>query len=107
MAEEGKEHPEQHEKKGEKQAHAYDPEKKELRSVRISTIAFSFAGIAMGFLSYVLNFDMLSVILGFALLFALMYALKKALKKKPKQLLGDAFAYLLIWLAAWTFLFNM
>jgi len=61
----------------------------------------------MGLLSFLLNFDILSLALGFALLIVLAAAMAKFLRKKPKFFLGDAIAYLLIWLAAWIFLFNM
>ena len=82
-------------------------EKSDLKNVRTSTIAFCLAGIAMGAVSFFLNFDILSLALGFALLIVLAAAMKKHLKKKAKFFLGDVLAYLLIWLAAWIFLFNM
>jgi VIT1/CCC1 family predicted Fe2+/Mn2+ transporter len=114
--EEEKEHAhEQHEKEHEKHeeehkdhAHAQlSSESRDLRDTRIATMVFTLAGAGIGVLSFFLNMDMVSIVIGFLALAGLIWAMKKNLNRKTKFFTGFIFIYLFIWLVAWVFLFNM
>ncbi len=106
-AHEHHEKPETHEK----HEHEQPGEKKELRDSRVSTLVLTLAGVAMGFASSVLKSYSLSnyitLTLGLLALVVLLGAVQKAFKRKVKFFLSGVFAYLLVWLVFWIFLFNM
>jgi len=62
----------------------------ELKHVRFSTSVFTVAGIVMGFASYMINYDIISVFLGFAVMIVIFSVLRKKLNRKAKFFLGDA-----------------
>ncbi|HJW97054.1 MAG TPA: hypothetical protein VJ485_02720 [archaeon] len=105
-------HEEHHEKKkNHEQSHEKEApapsESKELRDTRVCTMVFALAGAGIGVLSFFLNMDMVSIVIGFLALAGLIWAMKKNLNRKTKFFTSFIFIYLFIWLVAWVFLFNM
>ena len=99
---------ETHEKKHEQ---APASEKRELRDSRISMLVFTLAGMAMALASSVLSSSGLSnyitATVGLMALVVLMGAMQKMFRRKTKFFLSGVFAYALVWLVFWIFLFNM
>ena len=92
----------------EQHAHAQlSSESRDLRDTRVCTMAFALAGAGIGILSFFLNMDMASIIIGFLALAGLAWAMKKNMNRKTKFFTGPIFIYLFIWLVAWVFLFNL
>lgn len=95
------------EEKQEKEEKKHDPERVELKHIRVSTSIFVAVGMIIGFVSFIINYDIISLFLGFVVMIAIYSILRKKLNRKAKFFLGDVFAYLLVWLASWIFFFNM
>jgi len=107
---EKKEEKHAHEKEAAKEA-APPSEKRDLRDSRISILLFTLAGTATGLLSSVLHSsgvsNWITAAAGVAILLALAGLMTKLFKRKLKFFYSSLFVYLLIWLVAWIFLYNM
>ena len=82
-------------------------ESKDLRDMRVSTMVFALAGAGIGGLSFLLNMDAVSIIIGIAVLAGLVMGMKGYLKRKTKFFMGSIFIYIFIWLVSWVFLYNL
>jgi hypothetical protein len=89
-----------------------DPEKLEIRHARIGMGSHMVLAIIVGWLSVTVSGvlgNWLTVVTGFVIVIAYGYVLERFLGKKGiKWWIGNGlFIYLLVWLVAWTFLFNL
>ena len=89
-----------------------DPESLELKHSRIGMGSHTVLAIIVGWLSIPLSGmlgNWLTVIIGFVIVIAFGYVLERVLGKKGLKwwVANGLFVYLLIWLVAWTFFFNL
>jgi len=92
------------------QQHEQAGEKKDLRDSRTSILAFTLAGILMAAISLFLKPMIGSYLVGFLgilLDIIILAGMAKAMRRKAKFFLAGFFIYLLVWLVAWIYLFNL
>lgn len=81
----------------------------ENKTSRISLGVHTIAGIAAGYVSYMLANNLYAVGAMLVILFIVGYATEFVLKKKGIKwwVTNGAVLYILVWLVSWVFLFNM
>lgn len=89
-----------------------DPERLDMMHSKIGVGSHTLLGIIMGYASIMITAmigNVLTVALGVAIIIAFGYVLEKFIGKKGiKWWFGNGIiVYLLIWLIAWTFFFNV
>jgi cation transport ATPase len=104
-------HKEEHHEKEHEKKQPPSSEKRDLRDSRIFVAVFTLAGTAMGILSSLLKSGGISSWItggiGILLLIILAAGMGKAFRRKLKFYSTGIFIYLLIWLVAWIFMYNL
>jgi cation transport ATPase len=108
--EEHERHEREREAEKKTQQHEQVGEKRDLHDSRIAILVFTLAGVLMGAISLFLRPMAGSYAVGFVgivLDIIVLAGMAKAMKRKTKFFLAGFFIYLLVWLVAWIFVFNM
>lgn len=81
-----------------------------MKKEKISLVIYSMVGIIVGYISFLINNNWLSLLLAIIVLFGMSEILKKALKIKEKFkwfLSNGGWIYIFIWFITWIIFYNL